>query len=206
MPNHRRSSSRSSASSDSEAESWRHRKRRSRSPVRRSRSPSRRSPSRRSRSPRHSRSPHRSRSRSHRSRSPRRRHSPSRRRRSRSPRRQEEPPLVNTFKNDGSFMEMFKKMQQASAPPADQASGENSSSKDSSNAPTEQKKTSLMSFVGKRRGGRTLPTGTVQKLRKPEPPNEGEGNNDAWSRYLNEVRKYQEQSCEEEGKRRPLVK
>jgi hypothetical protein len=30
--------------------------------------------------------------------------------------------------------------------------------------------------------------------------------NDAWSRYLSEVRKYREQSCEEEGKRRPLVK
>jgi len=101
-------------------------------------------------------------------------------------------------------MDMFKKMQEANA--ENKASEEKSSANSSSSTSTEPKKSSLMSFVGKRRGGRTLPTGTVQKLRKPEPPTEGAGNNDAWSRYLNEVRKYQEQSCEEEGKRRPLVK
>ena len=36
-------------------------------------------------------------------------------------------------------------------------------------------------------------------------PVEG-GKTDAWSQYMSEVRKYKEQSCEEEGKRRPLVK
>jgi len=34
----------------------------------------------------------------------------------------------------------------------------------------------------------------------------GSGKTDAWSQYMNEVKKYREQSCEEEDKRRPLVK
>lgn len=129
----------------------------------------------------------------------------------------------NAFKNDGSFMEMFKKMQDernkqdssyfgnpASSgskeplPPDSVVKEEKDESQESSTQA--QKKSSIMSFVGKRRGGRVLPTGIVKKPRKPDQAQEEGEPNDAWSRYLSEVRKYREQSCEEEGKRRPLVK
>lgn len=128
---------------------------------------------------------------------------------------------ANIFRNDGSFMEMFKKLQEdqkkkeepkasvagettAAATPEDDggAAALEPSSKD------QPKKTSL-SFVGKRRGGRILATGMVKKQRKEpvsEPQEPDDGKTDAWSQYMSEVRKYREQSCEEEGKRRPLVK
>lgn len=123
----------------------------------------------------------------------------------------------NIFRNDGSFMEMFKKLQEdqkkredepkpalkesPSVAAADDRASPHSSAKEL------PKKTSL-SFVGKRRGGRILATGMVKKQRKEaesEKQPDG-GKTDAWSQYMNEVRKYKEQSCEEEGKRRPLVK
>lgn len=59
-------------------------------------------------------------------------------------------------------------------------------------------------IVGKRRGGRVLPTGMVKKQKREE--EEEETPKDAWSLYMAEVRKYKEASCEEEGKTRPLVK
>ncbi|XP_042242282.1 telomerase RNA component interacting RNase-like [Homarus americanus] len=119
----------------------------------------------------------------------------------------------NIFRNDGSFMEMFKKLQEDQKKREDDGKGgvtsrssptpevERSQSKD-------HKKTTL-SFVGKRRGGRILATGMVKKQRKEaktEKQQSDDGKTDAWSQYMSEVRKYKEQSCEEEGKRRPLVK
>ncbi|XP_068200262.1 telomerase RNA component interacting RNase-like [Palaemon carinicauda] len=134
---------------------------------------------------------------------------------------------ANIFRNDGSFMEIFKKMQQrgqvgikkeesdsksseegsaaAAASPAKEA-GDATSAKEQ--LPLTSTKKPIISLVGKRRGGRVLATGMVKKQRKqpvPEKLPEG-GKTDAWSEYMNEVRKYREQSCEEEGKRRPLVK
>ncbi|CAN8004625.1 unnamed protein product [Ixodes hexagonus] len=58
-------------------------------------------------------------------------------------------------------------------------------------------------FVGKRRGGKVLKTGVVHK---PKVNDEEELPKDAWSRYLAEVRKYRERSCDDEEKTRPLVK
>ncbi|KAH7935049.1 hypothetical protein HPB52_003349 [Rhipicephalus sanguineus] len=57
--------------------------------------------------------------------------------------------------------------------------------------------------VGKRRGGKVLKTGVVHK---PKVEDEEELPKDAWSRYLAEVRKYRERSCDDEEKTRPLVK
>jgi len=60
-------------------------------------------------------------------------------------------------------------------------------------------------LVGKRRGGRVLPTGVVKKKRADEEGSE-EKPKDAWSLYMAEVKRYKETSCEEDGKTRPLVK
>ena len=67
----------------------------------------------------------------------------------------------------------------------------------------------VLPMVGKRRGGRALPTGMVKKARKgPDGTGdeEAEAPKDAWSQYMAEVKRYKETSCEEEGKTRPLVK
>uniref|UniRef100_A0A1B6ESZ2 Telomerase RNA component interacting RNase n=1 Tax=Cuerna arida TaxID=1464854 RepID=A0A1B6ESZ2_9HEMI len=133
---------------------------------------------------------------------------------------------VNAFANDGSFLEMFKKMQeqqaQGSSDPGvagNSKSEEPSSSiepkegtavsdiKDSStSSDTKPASSNKPFFVGKRRGGRFLATGKVKKL-KPEGQEEEEAPpKDAWSLYLAEVKKYKQTTCEEEGKTRPLVK
>ncbi|KAG8238703.1 hypothetical protein J437_LFUL018393 [Ladona fulva] len=135
----------------------------------------------------------------------------------------------NIFKNDGSFLKMFQLLQKESnsesaasstetppaeaSPPSATASAPSTVSQSSSQTSSEQntsskdpaKKKSLMSFVGKRRGGKVLPTGVVKKQRKDDPVREGNPK-DAWSQYMEEVRKYKELSCEEEEKTRPLVK
>ncbi|KAI4484512.1 hypothetical protein M0804_007078 [Polistes exclamans] len=106
---------------------------------------------------------------------------------------QQPPPQPNAFKNDGSFMEMFKKMQEQMQP-------------------TQQPTTSVLEekpvippplMVGKRRGGRILKTGMVAKP-KTEPTTEQP--KDAWSLYMAEVKKYREVCCQEEDNTRPLVK
>lgn len=105
---------------------------------------------------------------------------------------QEEPAKELPFKNDGSFLEMFKKMQE------EQQKAESSKSEEA-----EQKKP-LPAF-GKRRGGRVLKTGLVQKSRA----NQQEELNDVqdpWSIYLKEVKRYKEACCDDDSKTRPLVK
>ncbi|XP_018007399.1 telomerase RNA component interacting RNase [Hyalella azteca] len=135
----------------------------------------------------------------------------------------------NVFKNDGSFLEMFKKMQdkkvqeecklpqsvvkEESKDTTHTSSVQSEVLKASSCEPSSQSASTsatarkpFLSCVGKRRGGRILPTGIVKKAKKSQDGAQEAEPNDAWSRYLSEVRKYREQSCEEEGKRRPLVK
>lgn len=95
------------------------------------------------------------------------------------------------FKNDGSFLEMFKKMQEqqkAIEEPAQQA---------------EAKKPIVPAF-GKRRGGKVLKTGMVAKVRNVE--EDTNNAQDAWSIYMKEVRKYKEVHCDDDSKTRPLVK
>lgn len=105
-----------------------------------------------------------------------------------------EPVQENTFKNDGSFLEMFKKMQEQQASVVKTEEPEPSVSEPKKPAP----------LFGKRRGGRVLKTGMVQKLKNP---NELEDEpKDAWSVYMKEVRKYKEACCDDDSKTRPLVK
>lgn len=105
-----------------------------------------------------------------------------------------EPPKENVFKNDGSFLEMFKKMQeeQQKAEAAKQEAGTSESKKP-------------LPLFGKRRGGRVLKTGMVQKT-KSQQDSEIENPQDAWSIYMKEVKKYKEACCDDDSKTRPLVK
>ncbi|CAG9821827.1 unnamed protein product [Phaedon cochleariae] len=100
----------------------------------------------------------------------------------------------NVFKNDGSFLEMFKKIQEQQQQKVKEEPVTN---------PNEIKKPILPAF-GKRRGGKVLKTGMVQKIRQPS---EEENNaQDAWSIYMKEVRRYKEAHCDDDSKTRPLVK
>lgn len=142
---------------------------------------------------------------------------------------------LNAFRNDGSFLEMFKRMQEASG--SGTPSTSSSSKSIESSAPLSSVKTESAQpaspeihpstsgqsgnissgdesskeavkrapMVGKRRGGRVLPTGVVKKKRAGEEEPE-EKPKDAWSLYMAEVKRYKETSCEEDGKTRPLVK
>jgi hypothetical protein len=118
----------------------------------------------------------------------------------------------NIFKNDGSFLEMFKKMQEANKDSSVNIKTDNPISSPSTSAPekVEESKSKVLPMVGKRRGGRALPTGLVKKAKKGSAATgdqeEPEAPKDAWSQYMAEVRRYKETSCEEEGKTRPLVK
>lgn len=141
------------------------------------------------------------------------------------------PKPANAFANDGSFMEMFKKLQeqQAGQPAGSSASDGNQNLNDDSSSLTNPKegtsgtdtKDSLSSsdskvasgskpfckpLVGKRRGGRFLATGKVKKLKAEGQEEDVTPPKDAWSLYLAEVKKYKQSTCEEEGKTRPLVK
>ncbi|XP_057373810.1 telomerase RNA component interacting RNase-like [Daphnia carinata] len=138
------------------------------------------------------------------------------------------------FKNDGSFLEMFKKMQESNQqspqvpekkdvtqlqmknPDNPSAHAEPShTEKDAVPPQPAQKKPGLMSLVGKRRGGKSLPVGVVKKQKRPEEEEESSvssfsfsylGKTDAWSQYMSEVKKYKERLGDEEEKNRPLVK
>jgi hypothetical protein len=128
----------------------------------------------------------------------------------------EQETLKNVFQNDGSFLEMFKKMQEANKTTSDtvETSASETSTPETSVSVKQEvapRQTSSVprrgvaaGIVGKRRGGRVLPTGMVKKQKREE--EEEETPKDAWSLYMAEVRKYKEASCEEEGKTRPLVK
>lgn len=96
------------------------------------------------------------------------------------------------IKNDGSFLEMFKKMQEVT--------------KKAEEAKKPEIKKPTLPFIGKRRGGRVLKTGLVKKAKAIDEQCVDNTPKDAWSLYMQEVKKYRETSCEEERKTRPLVK
>ncbi|KYN44104.1 Uncharacterized protein C19orf43 [Trachymyrmex septentrionalis] len=103
-------------------------------------------------------------------------------------------PQPNAFKNDGSFMEMFKKMQEQMQP---------TMQKPTTSVLEEKPVVPPPLMVGKRRGGRILKTGVVAK---PKTEQTAEQPKDAWSLYMAEVKKYREVCCQEEDNTRPLVK
>lgn len=124
--------------------------------------------------------------------------------------------LKNKFRNDGSFLEMFKKMQNASAqlygiPNIDAADDKDNIVVETNAAVRtdfDQPSVSKPSItIGRRKGGRTLPVGRVKKLKTEEassdtPPK----SKDAWEKYLEEVKKYKETYCESDARNRSLVK
>lgn len=127
---------------------------------------------------------------------------------------------LNAFANDGGFLERFKQMQEACkqqaaaqedaqfAVPQSNSVAAATPATSATNEPSEPDaaavaKKRTLPFVGKRRGGKVLKTGIVHK---PKVDDEEELPKDAWSRYLAEVRKYRERSCDDEEKTRPLVK
>lgn len=101
-------------------------------------------------------------------------------------------PVPIPIKNDGSFLEMFKKMQEATKKIEEEKK------------PVIKKP--ILPFIGKRRGGRVLKTGLVKKAKAIDEQTIDNTPKDAWSLYMQEVKKYRETSCEEERKTRPLVK
>lgn len=107
----------------------------------------------------------------------------------------DEPVQENTFKNDGSFLEMFKKMQE-------QKAAEEKKEEPVQPTVTEVKKS--IPIFGKRRGGRILKTGLVQKIKTTTEVEEEP--KDAWSVYMKEVKRYKEACCDDDSKTRPLVK
>lgn len=127
------------------------------------------------------------------------------------------------FANDGSFLEIFKKMQEA------QASTSTSAVASSANnlKPTLPSVPSIVAtanpstapylaaaatgksappppIVGRRRGGKILKTGVVAKPKIQADANADP--KDFWSLYLAEVNKYKNTACESEQGNRPLVK
>ncbi|CAH1398230.1 unnamed protein product [Nezara viridula] len=110
----------------------------------------------------------------------------------------------NVFRNDGSFLEMFKKLQET----RDAGPSTSSAAEKEGDSPAEEKPVIAKPppFVGKRRGGRVLPTGKVKKAKLVKVEETNEGPKDAWSVYLEEVKRYKETTCEEDEKTRPLVK
>lgn len=89
---------------------------------------------------------------------------------------------------------MFKKMQEQKAAEA--------AAKDTQ-AGTSAKR-QLPAF-GKRRGGRVLKTGVVEKPKTGDGDGEG-APQDVWSIYMNEVKRYKEACCDDDSRTRPLVK
>lgn len=90
---------------------------------------------------------------------------------------------------------MFKKLQE------EQQAAEAAKAQEASSS--EVKKP--LPVFGKRRGGRVLKTGLVQKPRILQ-DSDLENPQDAWSVYMKEVKKYKEACCDDDSKTRPLVK
>lgn len=123
------------------------------------------------------------------------------------------------FANDGSFLEIFKKMQQAQASTSSAATSAAKSNTPvvpaiaatahPSTAPylaaaAAGKSAPPPPLVGRRRGGKILKTGVVAKPKIQTDANADP--KDFWSLYLAEVNKYKNTACESEQGNRPLVK
>uniref|UniRef100_A0A182M7R3 Uncharacterized protein n=1 Tax=Anopheles culicifacies TaxID=139723 RepID=A0A182M7R3_9DIPT len=161
------------------------------------------------------------------------------------------PMTMTGFANDGSFLEMFKKLQQqaatgssstAAAPmllptvatipagvkpmmvptavprmplvvqkPGSFKMGPSVSTAAAvsqvvkSSAIEKEPPPPVLPVFGRRRGGKILKTGMVKKVR-PVEESTTDAPNDAWTLYLQEVKKYKSASCDADSKTRPLVK
>ncbi|XP_020902078.1 telomerase RNA component interacting RNase [Exaiptasia diaphana] len=139
----------------------------------------------------------------------------------------------NTFVNDGSFLEMYKKRmeemekaQKSSKDSVPSTSGDQDTTTQKDSLPSNDKtdnlassavKTSVVSqgrkrlMVG-RMGGASKQFHAKKKKQEKQAAQEkdsesNKGDNSAWNAYMEEVKKYREGSCTEEVDRiRPLVK
>ncbi|KFM72084.1 hypothetical protein X975_22155, partial [Stegodyphus mimosarum] len=107
---------------------------------------------------------------------------------------------INTFANDGSFLELFKKKME------EEAKGETSGTSDGEGSKSADEKLKKAESSVKRRGGKVLKTGMVKKQKTADYLDDQPPATDAWTRYMAEVKKYRQQACDEDGKTRPLVK
>lgn len=128
----------------------------------------------------------------------------------------------NAFKNDGSFLEVFKRFQQQQQTPQQSKSEVQTSSSAAATATTaavampanattlnvasDKRSETLktMPIIGKRKN-KALKTGVVKKV-KPDDEKKQSKPTDAWSLYLDEVKRYQDTVGEQDNKTRPLVK
>ncbi|CAH1724597.1 telomerase RNA component interacting RNase-like isoform X1 [Aphis gossypii] len=133
----------------------------------------------------------------------------------------------NAFKNDGSFLEIYQRFQQqqqqkaklAELPILDvQVSQTSSASSAATNCSivttttttsaviSEKRSETLktLPIIGKRKN-KALKTGVVKKV-KVDDEKKLSKPTDAWSLYLDEVKRYQETVGEQDNKTRPLVK
>lgn len=120
----------------------------------------------------------------------------------------------NAFKNDGSFLEVFKRFQQQQQqqtpqqPKSEVQVSQTSSAAAASNLVVASEKRSetlkTLPIIGKRKN-KVLKTGIVKKV-KPDAEKKPSKPTDAWSLYLDEVKRYQETVGEQDNKTRPLVK
>lgn len=122
-----------------------------------------------------------------------------------------EPPLQTTaFANDGSFLDMFKKMQEQQQAEAGASTSTTlmqvASTATEVKKPLEAKPRPVGPMFGKRRGGKILKTGIVEKKKPVEDLSADAAPGDAWSQYMKEVKRYKAVSCDVDNKNRPLVK
>lgn len=122
----------------------------------------------------------------------------------------------NAFKNDGSFLEVFKRFQQQQQQQTPLQSKPEVQVKQTSSSPAAAATTlavvsekrsetpKTLPIIGKRKN-KALKTGIVKKV-KPVDEKKSSKPTDAWSLYLDEVKRYQETVGEQDSKTRPLVK
>lgn len=122
----------------------------------------------------------------------------------------------NAFKNDGSFLEVFKRFQQQQQqipqqPVSEVIVSQTPSSSSTAAATTlavvSEKRSEMpktLPIIAKRKN-KALKTGIVKKV-KPDDEKKTNKPTDAWSLYLDEVKRYQETVGEQDNKTRPLVK
>ncbi|XP_024920250.1 telomerase RNA component interacting RNase isoform X1 [Cynoglossus semilaevis] len=111
----------------------------------------------------------------------------------------------NVFANDGSFMEMFKKMEEEKKKKKEKEQTVSFIGSQPTRTPVTVSVFYPLTQVGKRRGGVFLKTGVVVKKQKQD-TEATPGKSDAWSKYMAEVKKYKAHQCSDDDKTRPLVK
>lgn len=122
-------------------------------------------------------------------------------------------PSHPVFANDGSFLEIFKKMQQQQTFVQQQV-GETMQihavptppvAPVAPAPPVHHPPPPQLPIFGRRRGGKILKTGVVAKPKASTDTDTGDVK-DFWSIYLREVKKYKSTACESDSKTRPLVR